>query len=187
MWPAAQAEVEATARGLAALPSDLSPLGEGLPWALPLREASPAAVSACLEGLRCSRKEREGAAALVEALAEARAYAALSVARRKRLLRAPHAPALLVLLAADEVAREAGPEGSRLLAADRARWLAEEGPAGLEARPLIGGRDLSQAGLRPGPAFARILAQVEDAQLEGRVLDQAQALSLALELAAREG
>ena len=184
VWPAAAAaEVEATARGLEALPRELSGLCEGLPWALPLREVTPAQVGASLEALRCSRKERDGAVALVDALGAARGYAELSVAARKRLLRAEHAPALLALVAADEAARELSEEGSRLLGTDRARWLADKSPAGLAARPLIGGRDLSQAGLRPGPAFARILSQVEDAQLEGRVTDAAQALSLALSIA----
>lgn len=181
VWPAAAGE-SASARALSALPQDLSGLGEGLPWATPLRTATPAAVSASLEALRCSKKEREGAADLVAALAQARDYEGLSLAERKRLLRDPQAPALLALVAADAAAREEGPELAERLRADLAAWRALEGPAALDARPLISGRDLQQAGLRPGPAFARILRSVADAQLEGRVSDQEQALALAREL-----
>jgi hypothetical protein len=48
--------------------------------------------------------------------------------------------------------------------------------------PLITGDDLSAAGLRPGPAFKRILTTVYDAQLEDRVTDKIQAMKLAMEL-----
>jgi poly(A) polymerase len=48
--------------------------------------------------------------------------------------------------------------------------------------PLITGDDLSAAGLRPGPAFKKILADVYDAQLENRVTDKAQAMRMALKV-----
>jgi hypothetical protein len=44
---------------------------------------------------------------------------------------------------------------------------------------LIRGQDLIDAGYQPGPAFARILEQVYDAQLEGTVGDHETALRLA--------
>jgi poly(A) polymerase len=185
VWPAAASDPQ-TALAMATLPEGLDELGEGLPWALPLRTASPAAVSESLDSLRCSKKERDGAADLVEALGKARTYEELSVADRKRLLRAAHAPALLALVVADASARGEGPQLVERLRSDLADWQAVEGPAALDARPLIGGRDLQQAGLQPGPAFARILRAVADAQLEGRVSDTEQALALAREMSASD-
>ena len=52
-----------------------------------------------------------------------------------------------------------------------------------ELRPelLISGADLIAAGYRPGPAFARILAVVEDAQLESRIHSPEDAMALVRE------
>ena len=50
--------------------------------------------------------------------------------------------------------------------------------------PLISGRDLIDMGLEPGPVFREILDQVYDAQLEGRVATQTEALALARKVAA---
>ena len=47
---------------------------------------------------------------------------------------------------------------------------------------LLDGKDLKQAGCRPGPAFKRILDQVRDAQLDGRVATKADALELAINI-----
>ena len=50
-----------------------------------------------------------------------------------------------------------------------------------ELRPerLVTGRDLIEAGYRPGPAFGRALEEVETAQLEGLVHSKEEALVLA--------
>ena len=42
-------------------------------------------------------------------------------------------------------------------------------PEAIRPTPLITGRDLIEAGYRPGPRYTEILAAVEDAQLEGRL------------------
>lgn len=49
-----------------------------------------------------------------------------------------------------------------------------------EVRPelLLTGRDLIEAGYKPGPEFKRLLALAEDAQLEGRVKTKQEALAL---------
>lgn len=44
--------------------------------------------------------------------------------------------------------------------------------------PLVTGRDLIAAGLKPGPAFRELLAIAEDAQLEGRVRTKDEAMAL---------
>jgi poly(A) polymerase len=52
----------------------------------------------------------------------------------------------------------------------------------LKPKPLLTGHDLIAAGYQPGPAFARILKAVEDAQLEGEITTPEQALPLVLRL-----
>ena len=42
-------------------------------------------------------------------------------------------------------------------------------PEAIRPAPLITGRDLIEAGYKPGPRFKEVLAAVEDAQLEGRL------------------
>jgi putative nucleotidyltransferase with HDIG domain len=56
--------------------------------------------------------------------------------------------------------------------------LAELGEEDLRPKPLLTGRDLIEQGYAPGPAFAKMLAAVEDAQLEGRVRNKDAALAL---------
>ena len=56
--------------------------------------------------------------------------------------------------------------------------LAELGEEELRPKPLLTGRDLIDAGYQPGPAFGKMLAAVEDAQLEGRLRSVDEALAL---------
>ena len=59
----------------------------------------------------------------------------------------------------------------------RRKW--EEMPPGeLKPAPLITGQDLIAGGYQPGPAFARILAAVEDEQLERRIRTPEEAMAL---------
>lgn len=53
----------------------------------------------------------------------------------------------------------------------------------LPGRPLVKGADLRALGLKPGPAFKRILSAVDDAVLERRVTDRDAALRLVRTLA----
>ncbi len=48
----------------------------------------------------------------------------------------------------------------------------------IRPRPLITGRDLIQAGYKPGPQFKELLTAVEDAQLEGAISTKEEAMSL---------
>jgi poly(A) polymerase len=48
--------------------------------------------------------------------------------------------------------------------------------------PLLTGDDLTAAGFNPGPIFRMILERVYDEQLEGRIVDQSQAMELAREI-----
>ena len=60
--------------------------------------------------------------------------------------------------------------------------LAETPPEKIRPEPLITGDDLIAAGYAPGPMFREILEAVEDAQLEGRLLEH----DVALEFVKRE-
>lgn len=52
----------------------------------------------------------------------------------------------------------------------------------LVPEPLVNGRDLMAAGLSPGPEVGKLLRQIQDEQLEGRLKDREQALERAREL-----
>jgi poly(A) polymerase len=56
--------------------------------------------------------------------------------------------------------------------------LAELGEEELRPKPLLTGRDLIEQGYQPGPSFGKMLAAVEDAQLEARVQNKDEALAL---------
>jgi len=64
--------------------------------------------------------------------------------------------------------------------------LEETPPEVLKPAPLISGRDLIEAGYRPGPKFRRALAAVEDAQLEGRIQSREDAMELARKIFAKD-
>ena len=49
----------------------------------------------------------------------------------------------------------------------------------LKPAPLITGRDLIVEGFKPGPGFGKVLSEIEDAQLEGRVRTREEALAIA--------
>jgi poly(A) polymerase len=51
----------------------------------------------------------------------------------------------------------------------------------MQPAPLVTGKDLIEAGYRPGPQFKEILSLVEDAQLEGRLASREDAMQLVQE------
>jgi poly(A) polymerase len=58
------------------------------------------------------------------------------------------------------------------------RMLEETPPDEIKPAPLLRGDDLIAQGYTPGPVFKTILRAVEDAQLDGRLRDRGEALSL---------
>ena len=98
-----------------------------------------------------------------------------TVAQMKRFLAKPMSAEARLLLDAIRAA-ETG------LA--RIAWLREQFAAvertDVAPAPLITGDDLTAAGLRPGPAFRRVLDVVYDAQLEGRVATRDEAMAMAV-------
>jgi hypothetical protein len=103
-----------------------------------------------------------------------RAWGGLAMAAKKRMAASAwFGDALAVVCARDQALGEGLGREVAALAGDR---------AGLAPPPLIDGHDLLASGAKPGPVFARVLAAVYDAQLEGRVEDKAAALRMATEL-----
>lgn len=103
-----------------------------------------------------------------------RGWPEATVARRKRWAASRWFEPALALVST------AKPELAEAIRAE-VRGLGADG-IGLDPPPLISGDDLTRAGMVPGPAFRRILEEVYDAQLEGRVSTAAQAMELAARL-----
>ncbi len=59
------------------------------------------------------------------------------------------------------------------------RKLTELPPEQLKPARLVTGRDLIEAGYRPGPMFGIVLDEIEDAQLEGRIATKDEGLAMA--------
>jgi poly(A) polymerase len=152
-------------------------------WASLLQLAGPKGAEAALRRLRAANKEIKRVVALLEALEQARGLPQLGVAEQKRALVKPEWEELPELLRATALAAGADLESLRYLQQRQRAFLAEQSPASPSARPLIMGADLQAVGIAPGPVFGRVLRQVGDAQLEGRVTTADEALALALSLA----
>ena len=98
-------------------------------------------------------------------------------------------PGLLVLALADRCAArgpavsDAEVEATRegILVLMRSYW--REDKRFTDPPRLLNGGDLKQLGLPPGPAYARILREVTEAQVRGDVADRDAALALARTLA----
>ena len=111
-------------------------------------------------------------------------FADLPTHRKKRLLGEPGGADLVRLVRARASAlkslADAGEEvDARIKDADAAAaFLRDTPPADLAPPPLLTGRDLIAAGLRPGPDFKRRLYAAYDAQLDGRVTTTEEALGL---------
>ncbi len=85
----------------------------------------------------------------------------------KRFLRLPHFDEHLELHRLDCLASNGHTDAYEFVRAKLAEFSLEE----LRPQRLIGGRDLIQAGYKPGPEFGRALEAVETAQLEGEIRD----------------
>ena len=140
------------------------------------------AVQAMRQAMRISNDESEQMRGTLAGLEPLLRDELPAVAAMKRFLAEPTAPMSRDLLRALE---------SIGIQPERIAWL-EERLGELERSdyappPLIDGDVLTAMGLQPGPMFKRILNQVYDAQLEGRVTDREGATAMALELARRPG
>jgi poly(A) polymerase len=132
--------------------------------------------------LKLSNAERERIEWLVEKhqyLCEARQ---MRTSKLKTILHHPGIRELLELHRADALA-----SGRSLDHVDYCEYLLREWTeADLNPPPVITGHDLTRRGLQPGPLFKRLLDAVREAQLEGTITTQAQALELVDRLLATE-
>ena len=97
----------------------------------------------------------------------------MRIATLKRLLARPTFEDELALHRADCAASHGKLTNATFLRRRR-RELSQE-----EIRPpgLLGGRDLIALGLKPGPLFGRLLAAVEEEQLDGRLRTREEAIA----------
>jgi poly(A) polymerase len=149
--------------------------------ALFAKEEVHAAVHAMRQALKISNEESEQMRATLSELEPLLADAVPTVAKLKRFLAEPtSSPSRQMLDAMTSMG----------MFLDRIDWLRQR-LADLEKTdyapaPLIDGNVLSELGLTPGPIFKRVLDEVYDAQLEGRVRDRHEAIDLALRIAREE-
>lgn len=130
------------------------------------------------QSLRISNDELDEVTGTLSAIAPLLQPSTPSVAQMKRFLAKPvEHGAWEILLAIEHVVGTAG----------RVAWLRERfrdlSKGEVAPLPLITGDDLTAVGMRPGPVFRRVLEAVYDAQLEGRISNRDDAMTLATEVA----
>jgi poly(A) polymerase len=129
------------------------------------------------EGLRLSNDELGALVGILEPVTMLLGETEPGVAGMKRFLARPTAEDTRALLAG---LAELG------MFVERVAWLEEQFEELLKSEvaptPLVTGDDLVAAGMKPGPAFKRILEAVYDAQLEGRVVTKEEGLGMVGEL-----
>ena len=135
-------------------------------------------VRAMRQSLRISNEEAEEMEGTLYGVEQLLRDANPRVAALKRFLARPTAPLSRALLAAL-------PSNLAVYREEQEQRLAELEKTDYAPPPLITGDDLTAAGLSPGPLFKRVLDEVYDAQLEGRVAAKEEALRLALAIASR--
>jgi len=147
------------------------------PRMLLTREEIQLAVRAMRQGLKISNDESEHMHRTLAGLEPLLDDEMPGIAVLKRFLAEPTAPSSRGLLTA---MADAGIQTERI--AELEPQLAALEKTEFAPAPLIDGDLLTQQGLPPGPDFKRILKAVYDAQLEGRVSRQEDAIALALRL-----
>ena len=131
-----------------------------------------------LTRLRFSREEMEQVEALVNNHMRFKDVNRMKESTLKRFLRLPQFDEHLELHRLDTMS-----SNRRLDNYELARGKFEEYSAQhLRPEPLITGADLIGMGYHPGPQFSQILRMLEDAQLEGRIGSQGEAMDLVREL-----
>jgi poly(A) polymerase len=155
--------------------------GEDARWAALLWELGPDGADGAMARLKQSNRARR---ATSKAIAAGLAMAGLpfaDVAAEKRLLRDEGAIAGLAALAARVEATAGDPRPAACARARLAAW----GPGDLDPPRLATGTDVMAAGVAPGPAVARALVALEDAQLRGTVTTREAALEFLQRLVPR--
>ena len=135
-----------------------------------------------LTRLRFSREQIEQVEALIDNHMRFKDVNRMKESTLKRFLRLPEFAEHLELHRLDAMSSNQRLDNYVLAKAK----LQEYGAEHLQPGPLVTGADLIGMGYQPGPQFSRILAMLEDAQLEGRIRSQEAAMDLVREMFPRE-
>jgi putative nucleotidyltransferase with HDIG domain len=127
-----------------------------------------------LDRLRFSREDEEQIEALIANHMRFKDVDRMKESTLKRFLRMPNFEEHLELHRLDCLASHGRLDNYEFVRRKLAELPAEQ----LKPKPLLTGRDLIEAGYTPGPQFSKMLAAVEDAQLEGRIGSKEAALEL---------
>ncbi len=127
-----------------------------------------------LTRLRFSREEIEQVEALIDNHMRFKDVNRMKESTLKRFLRLPQFEEHLELHRLDVMSSNKRLENYDLAQAKFLEYSAEH----LRPEPLVTGADLIGMGYEPGPQFSQILALLEDAQLEGRIASQEEAMDL---------
>jgi putative nucleotidyltransferase with HDIG domain len=136
-----------------------------------------------LTRLRFSREEMEQVEALVNNHMRFKDVSRMKESTLKRFLRLPQFDEHLELHRLDTMSSNQRLENYELAKGKFEQYSAQH----LRPEPLVTGADLIAMGYPPGPRFSQILRMLEDAQLEGRIRSQGEAMDLVRELFPREG
>jgi poly(A) polymerase len=131
-----------------------------------------------LTRLRFSREEIEQVEALIENHMRFKDVKRMKESTLKRFLRLPQFEEHLELHRLDVMSSNKRLENYNLAKSKFQEYSAEH----LRPEPLLTGADLIAMGYEPGPQFSQILAILEDAQLEGRIVSQEEAMDLVREM-----
>ena len=122
--------------------------------------------------LRCPREQLEQVEALIDNHMRFKDVSRMKESTLKRFLRLPEFEEHLELHRLDGMSSSKRLDNYQLAKAKFEEYTAEH----LQPEPLVTGADLIGMGYEPGPQFSQILAMVEDAQLEGRIRSQDEAM-----------
>jgi poly(A) polymerase len=127
-----------------------------------------------LTRLRFSREEIEQVEALIDNHMRFKDVGRMKESTLKRFLRLPAFDEHLELHRLDVMSSNKRLENYNLAKQKLEEYSAEH----LQPAPLLTGADLIGMGYEPGPQFSKILALLEDAQLEGHVHSREEAMAL---------
>jgi len=124
-----------------------------------------------LKRLRFSNDETQQVVALIANHMKFKDVEGMRTATLKRFVRLPQFDEHMALHRLDCLSSHRHLEAYEFVQ----RFLQETPPEQVRPERLLTGEHLIDMGYRPGPQFARILAALEDAQLEGQVRTRAEA------------
>lgn len=127
-----------------------------------------------LTRLRFSREEIEQVEALIDNHMRFKDVKRMKESTLKRFLRLPEFEEHLELHRLDAMSSNQQLENYNVAKGKLEEYSAEH----LQPEPLVTGADLIGMGYQPGPQFSRMLAMLEDAQLEGRIRSRDEAMDL---------